>query len=164
MEQDIVLFLIMLALITVFLYQIAANAKRREQSLKKTWKKAWGTASEKEYDHTKYESISHYFQQQLRKGKITEPYVDDITGMIWIWMRSIRQWITRLPRWSRVSVYLLRTPAFSEEKLRERDRLMEFFETRETERLRLQYLFYEIGGMPKYSVSDYIEPAGGYQA
>ena len=34
---------------------------------------------------------------------------------------------------------------------------MEFFTKNEEERLRLQYLFYEIGGMPKYSVSDYID-------
>ena len=61
------------------MYQISANAKKRERYLKNTWKEAWGTASKKEYDRTKYESISHYFQQQLRKGKITEPYVDDIT-------------------------------------------------------------------------------------
>ena len=41
---------------------------------------------------------------------------------------------------------------------------MEFFTKNEEERIRLQYLFYEIGGMPKYSVSDYIEPSGGCQA
>ncbi len=75
MGQDILLLLIIFVLIIVFLYQIAANAKRRERYLKNTWKEAWGTASEKEYDRTKYESISHYFQQLLRKGIITEPYV-----------------------------------------------------------------------------------------
>ena len=79
MGQDVLLLLIILALIAVFFYQIAANAKRREQYLKKTWKEAWGTASEKEYDSTKYESISCYFQQQIAKGRIKEPYLDDIT-------------------------------------------------------------------------------------
>ncbi len=50
--------------------------------------------------------------------------------------------------------YLLRTPVLSEEKLKERHRLMEFFTINEEERLRQQFLIYEIGGMPKYSVSD----------
>ena len=62
-------------------------------------KSVGNSLGEKDSDDTKYESISHYFQQQLRKGKITEPYVDDITWNDLDWMRSIRQWITRLPRW-----------------------------------------------------------------
>lgn len=158
MGQDMLLLLIILALIVVFLYQIAVNAKRREQYLKKTWKEAWGTASEKEYDYTKYESISHYFRQQLRKGKITEPYVDDIT-----WNDLDLDAVYQVMDHTTSSVgaeylyYLLRTPVFSAEKLRERERLMEFFAEQEAERLRLQYLFYEIGGMPKYSVSDYMD-------
>ena len=158
MGQDILLLLIIFVLIIVFLYQISANAKKRERYLKNTWKEAWGTASEKEYDRTKYESISHYFQQQLRKGKITEPYVDDIT-----WndldldeVYQVMDHTTSLVG-AEYLYYLLRTPVLSAEKLKERDRLMEFFTKNEEERLRLQYLFYEIGGMPKYSVSDYID-------
>lgn len=158
MGQDILLLLIIFVLIIVFLYQIAANAKKRERYLKNTWKEAWGTASEKEYDRTKYEPISHYFQQQLRKGKITEPYVDDIT-----WNDLDLDEVYQVMDHTTSSVgaeylyYLLRTPVLSEEELKERDRLMEFFTKNEEERLRLQYLFYEIGGMPKYSVSDYID-------
>ena len=151
MGQDILLLLIIFVLIIVFLYQISANAKKRERYLKNTWKEAWGTASEKEYDRTKYESISHYFQQQLRKGKITEPYVDDIT-----WNDLDLDEVYQVMDHTTSSVgaeylyYLLRTPVLSAEKLKERDRLMEFFTKNEEERLRLQYLFYEIGGMPKY--------------
>ena len=102
-------------------------------------------ASEKEYDRTKYESISHYFQQQLRKGKITEPYVDDIT-----WNDLDLDEVYQVMDHTTSSVgaeylyYLLRTPVLSAEKLKERDRLMEFFTKNEEERLRLQYLFYEI--------------------
>lgn len=158
MGQDVLLLLIILALIAVFFYQIAANAKRREQYLKRTWKEAWGTASEKEYDSTKYESISCYFQQQLAKGRIKDPYLDDIT---WndLDLDTVYQVMdhTTSAVGAEYLYYLLRTPALSGEKLKERDRLMRFFTENEEQRLRLQYLFYEIGGMPKYSISDYID-------
>ena len=118
MGQDILLLLIIFVLIVVFCIRFG-KCKKRERYLKNTWKEAWGTASEKEYDRTKYESISHYFQQQLRKGKITEPYVDDIT-----WndldldeVYQVMDHTTSLVG-AEYLYYLLRTPVLSAENCR----------------------------------------------
>ena len=69
MGQDILLLLIIFVLIIVFLYQISANAKKRERYLKNTWKEAWGTASEKEYDRTKYESFLIIFSSSCERER-----------------------------------------------------------------------------------------------
>ncbi|MCI7812128.1 MAG: hypothetical protein SO016_05345 [Lachnospiraceae bacterium] len=131
------------------IYQTYKNRKLRKTLIHRNF----GKLPERDYDLTEYENISHYFWQ---KGDMDHA-IDDIT---WndLDMDSVFRMMNHT--WSAIgesSLYnLLRRPEFSEEKLDERERLIQYFSTHEKEREQFLELCAEIGKTGRYSVFDYI--------
>lgn len=130
-------------------YQNYKNQKLRKLRIRRSF----GTVPDREYDLTEYESISHYFRQ---KGEM-DHVIDDITwndlDMDSIFMLMNHTWSTV----GESSLYnLLRRPEFSKEKLKEREELIQYFQTHEKEREKFLELCAEIGKTGQYSIFDYI--------
>ena len=157
MEMWIVI--IFAALIFLFLiFQFSYDNKMRRRRWKERFQNEWGTVPEREYDYAELEKISRYFEYQLKKGKITEPYIDDIT-----WNDLDMDRIFAYANHAKSSpgeeylYYLLRTPVSDQTVLDERERLIRFFQTHEKERLELELCFAEIGRTRKFAISDYVD-------
>lgn len=157
MSQDILTIIIIFAIFAAI--GIFGHVSKRNQKgiIKLRIEKEWGKFSEREYEEKEFESISHYFQNQLANGKIDGPYIDDIT-----WNDLDMDSIFCVMNQSLSSAgdeylyYTLRTPQFREEILEERERLIRFFSKDKEARIKLQMHFQEIGRTKKISISDYL--------
>lgn len=139
----------------VHMYVGGKKAKRvwREKSLKE-----WGEIPQREYDEEELEKISRYFEYQLKKGKIRKPHIDDIT---WndLDMDNVFAYAnnTKCSAGEEYLYYLLRTPVTEQKTLDERERLIHFFATHESERVELEVCFQQIGKTRRFSINDYID-------
>lgn len=128
-----------------------------ENRLKKLWiaqlKQNWGAVPEEEYTSEKFESLRTYYNY-IKDDKLD---VDDIT-----WNDLDLDEIFMLINNTESSIgeeylyALLRKPCFSEEELRERDRLMKFFDANEDNRIQLQMKLFSVGKMSGISFYDYV--------
>lgn len=128
-----------------------------ENRLKKLWtqqlKRAWGAVPEEDYTSEKFESLRTYYNY-IKDDKRD---VDDIT-----WNDLDLDDIFMLINNTQSSIgeeylyALLRKPCFSEEELRERDRLMKFFDMNENKRIQLQMKLFSVGKMRGISFYDYV--------
>jgi len=140
-------------LLLFVIYCIYHNRKRKKKILAKV-RKNWGQRPEREYLTEEFEALTHYFKRNRDRK---ESVIDDIT-----WNDLEMDTIFMLINQTHSSIgeaYLysmLRTPEFSEEKLKERDRLVEFFATHERERERLAVLLEDIGRTGRYSIFDHV--------
>ena len=133
-----------------------------EKKARRVWRekflKEWGKIPQREYDDEELEKISRYFEYQLRKGKIKKPYIDDIT---WndLDMDNVFAYVnnTKCSAGEEYLYYLFRTPATEQKTLDERERLMHFFATHESERVELEVCFRQIGKTRRFSINDYID-------
>lgn len=144
-----IVLLCFVAFVAMALYQNHKNQKLRKICIQR----GFGKLPEREYNLDEYECISHYFRQRKKQGYV----IDDIT---WNDLDMDSIFIMMNHTWSAIgesSLYdLLRRPEFSEEILGERERLIQFFQTHETEREKFLELCAEIGKTNQYSIFDYI--------
>ena len=144
-----IVLLCFVAFVAMALYQNHKNQKLRKICIQR----GFGKLPEREYNLDEYECISHYFRQRKKQGYV----IDDIT---WNDLDMDSVFIMMNHTWSAIgesSLYdLLRRPEFSEEILGERERLIQFFQTHETEREKFLELCAEIGKTNQYSIFDYI--------
>lgn len=116
-------------------------------------KRNWGDVPNEEYSHEKYESIQFYY----RKHADPEMDVDDITwndlsmDQIYMLMNNTCSAIGEEYLYA-----LLRHPEIDEDVLKERNRLIEFFEKNPEERLNLQAALSRLGKMKRISVYEYM--------
>lgn len=157
MELWVVLFVVFGAFF-LLIVQFSYSNRMRKGRWRERFQREWGTIPDREYDYTELDKISRYFYYNLKKGRIPEPYIDDIT---WndLDMDSIYAYVnhTRSSPGEEYLYYLLRTPVTEQGKLDERERLMKFFQTHEKERLDLELCFAEIGCTRKFAISDYVD-------
>jgi len=116
-------------------------------------KQEWGKVPEQEFTYEKFESIRTFYDS-IKDEKLD---VDDITwndldlDEIFLLMNNTQTSIGEEYLYA-----LLRKPCFSEDELKERSRLMKYFDEHEEMRIRLQTKLYPIGKISTISVFDYI--------
>lgn len=113
----------------------------------------WGNVPDREYTTEELDSISHY----SKKAGKDRFYVDDITwndlqlDQIFMLMNG-----TISSCGEDVLYSMLRNPEFDSERLTERNRVIEFFRTHETERIQVQQELQKAKKIANVSVSDYL--------
>ena len=145
---------IIVAVIVVFVIWAVRSEKNRKRRLLERLKKEFGEVPTREYEYEHFQSIPHYFERH--KGD--DFYVDDIT---WndLDMDRVFQLLNNTQS-SAGEEYLyntLRTPSFSEDELKERERLANLMDENEELRLYLQQTFHRMGYTKRISLSDYID-------
>lgn len=128
-----VLLICLLAAALVIWWQNRSNRTFVRNRLKSTW----GKIPDREYTYEELHHISQFFRQREKQGF----FIDDIT---WNDLDMDRVFILLNQNASGVGadgLYdLLRKPVFDQEKLSERNRLMEYFRTHQAEREQVQLL------------------------
>lgn len=142
----------------LLILQFGYSERARRQRWMEQYKRDWGSVPDRQYDEAELDKISRYFYYNLKKGKVQEPYIDDIT---WndLDMDSIYAYVNHAKSspGEEYLYYLLRTPATEQGVLDERERLMQFFQTHEKERLQVELCMGEIGKTRKFAISDYVD-------
>lgn len=142
MNQYITAILCMAGFFLIFiLLIIRENYKRKKMILKKI-RRLYGNVPEREYETGDIERISRYFRRKC-DGKFV---IDDITwndlDMDRVYM-MVNQTVSSPGE--DVLYSMMRTPLFSEEDLKERDALIEFFAGHEQEREKMQLMLSKVG-------------------
>ena len=144
-------------LILFFAYQSAMYKKRNREKLEKKIKNSWGNIPDREYSSTEYERIRKYYD-----AIGAEKNVDDITwndmGMDNIFI-SINNTLSSI---GEENLYnRLRTMDYSDEELKEFDRVVSFFENNPDKAMELQKYFAGIGRTKSISVYEFIHNLTG---
>ena len=146
------------ALIVFGIVHMYVGGKKAKRVWREKFLKEWGKIPQREYDEEELEKISRYFEYQLKKGKIRKPHIDDIT---WndLDMDNVFAYAnnTKCSAGEEYLYYLLRTPVTEQKTLDERERLIHFFATHESERVELEVCFQQIGKTRRFSINDYID-------
>ncbi len=142
------------AILVILVVQFARNQKMNKENFLRRAREAFGAVPDREYEVDELERVSHYFKNYKEKSEF---YLDDLTwndlGMEDIFL-LINQTYSSIGE--DYLYWLLRTPVSDEKVLREREALICYFQTHEPERLRLQYVYQQLGRMRKHSISDYL--------
>lgn len=148
-EYIIIIFILLIVLIIKSHIDQKNNEKRIIQKLKDDW----GKLPEEEFTQEKFNSITHYYKSHLEKSLD----IDDIT---WndINMDDIFMLInnTQSAIGEEYLYYILRKPCFDDKKLKERERLIQFFLENEEKRIEIQRAFKHMGKLINISISEYI--------
>lgn len=126
--------------VTVAIFIVLQNRGNKKLLLDRI-KNSWGKIPQKEYTYEELEHIAQFFRQREKE----EFSIDDITwndldmNRIFILMNQCTS-----PVGAERLYELLRRPVFEAEELKERQRLMEFFRTHETERHLVQTILSNI--------------------
>lgn len=167
--EGITMTLMCIVILGVLIWIAIQNHRGKKRYLIDRIRKDWGAVPEREYTYEELASIAKYGE---RIGKDAF-YLDDTT-----WNDLDMQSIFMLMNHTMSSCgedYLyamLHMPMVSEDTLRERERLIEFFRTHEKERTEVQLCLARIGKMKDISMTDYIyrmenverRPVGKYVA
>lgn len=147
------LLMLFCGLVFMVMFQFAQNQRKNKEDFIRRARKSFGKVPEREYAVEELERISHYYKNYRNRAAF---YLDDLTwndlGMEDIFL-LINQTCSSVGE--DYLYWLLRTPIEDEEELKERDSLIRWFQTHEEERLKLQYVYHQLGRMRKHSVSDY---------
>ncbi|NCC42736.1 MAG: DNA mismatch repair protein MutS [Clostridia bacterium] len=113
----------------------------------------WGSVAEREYTSEELNSISRY----ARKNQNGRFMIDDITWNDLNMDQIFMVMNTTVSSCGEDVLYkMLRIPEFDKNVLGERNRLIEYFRTHETERIQIQMLVKEVRKMSDMSMADYI--------
>ncbi len=146
------LLIIVAVMAAIVIWSMISN-RNNLKLLKLRLKREWGDTPTEEYSSEKLEFLKSYYNSV----KDENLDVDDITWNdldmddIFMEMNNTQSSIGEEYLFS-----LLRKPCFSEEELRERNRLMKFFTDKEPERIELQAKLHNMGKLRNISVFEYI--------
>lgn len=116
---------------------------------------SYGKLKKVEFTYEEYESISHFFRNTVKNDQF---YVDDITwndidmDRIFLMINNTNSSVGRDTLYK-----ILRTPVADESILKERDRLIRYFDAHPDERTKIMQSFANIGYSKKISISDYMD-------
>lgn len=134
---------------------VAIDSKRKHAAkIEKMLKNSWGKPSKRKYSEDQYENIAHYFEDCADKGGFV---IDDIT-----WNDLNMDSIFKMMNITNSSVgqeYLykmLRMPCNDNKQLEELDKLADFFDSHEKERMNVQRAYVKLGFAKHIAISDYI--------
>ena len=146
------IFYTLVIVLAVFIISII-NENKQKKLIIKQLEDQWGEYAENEYSSEKMNSIKFYYLS--KKDNYSD--VDDITwndlDMDEIYSRINN---TQSALGEEYLYALLRNPCFSKEKLSERNRLIEYFQSHEKERRQIQIKLYNVGKLRKISAFEYI--------
>ncbi len=141
-------------IVLLFILLIFWDNRKRKKLVKRKIKRIYGTVPDREYDAGDIEKISRYFR---RKSQGKEFVIDDITWNDLDMDRIYMQINQTMSSPGEDYLYaMLRMPLFRKEEIRERDELIEFFQTHEKERIQLQLMLSEVGKTRLGSLSETI--------
>lgn len=151
MHPYLVVVLCAAAVVGCFILEIVREQRRSKKMLLQKVRRIYGKVPEREYETGDLEKISHYFR---RKGG-DRFVIDDITwndlDMDRIY-RMVNQ--TMSSPGEDVLYAMMRTPLFTQEELKEREELVDFFASHEKEREELQWYLAQVGKNRYGSLSD----------
>ena len=143
-----------IAIVLFLVVQFYTTQKNQRARFMARITREWGKVPEREYSYEEFESITHYYRNKLKEG---DRHIDDITwndlDMDQVFMQMNN---THSSAGEEYLYYMLRTPVFSTEVLKERERLISYFQKNDKERKALQMVFGQIGRSKGLSASDYI--------
>ncbi len=141
-----------LVIITVIGMIMARNARKNQYyKLLATF----GQLKKIEFEYTEYESISHFYKNTLKDG---ENHIDDTTwndldmDKVFMMINNTNSSVGRDYLYK-----LLRMPVSDKTVLKERDRLIEFFDSNDDARTRIMQDMSMIGFTKKLSISDHMQ-------
>lgn len=149
--EIIVLVLAAVAIIAVVGILISRSARKNQFYRLMA---SFGQLKKSEFTYEEYESISHFFRNTLKKDEF---YIDDITwndldmDKIFLMLNNTNSAVGRDTLYK-----ILRKPVADLSELKERDRLIEYFDRHDTERTKIMQSFCRIGFPRKISISDYM--------
>ena len=153
MEDIAVLAAIGILILAFVLLAVRENARQRK-NFQAAIRRLWGQPPEGEWSADDLESISHYTAKRSG-GRFL---IDDITWNDLDLDGIFLQINSTVSSCGEDYLYsLLRLPEFDEAVLKDRDRLITFFETHVKEREQVQMLLRLIGKRKRYSVSEYLD-------
>ena len=151
-ESMIMLVTFAAVLIIAAVVMIRDKKRQREWFLAKVHR-MWGSVADREYTTEELDSISHY----AKKHQNERFMVDDITWNDLNMDQIFMVMNTTVSSCGEDVLYrMLRLPEFDEDVLMERNRLIEYFRTHETERIQVQTQVKEVRKISALSLSDYI--------
>lgn len=155
MSTPLQITLIIIAVIAaiVIIAAIVAKSARQNQYLKIS--ASYGKLRKYEFTYEEYESISHYFKNTLKEGEL---HIDDITwndldmDKIFMMINNTNSSVGRDYLYK-----LLRVPVTNETELKERERLIQYFEEHKHERVVIEQGYDNMGFTRKISISDHVD-------
>lgn len=152
------IYLIGCAVVFGFLVvQFYITKQNQKKSFLAKIRRDWGQVSDREYSDAEFESITHYYRNNIENSEDFDNRVDDITwndlDMDEIFMQMNNTYSSAGEEYL---YYVLRTPKTSEEELLKREELITFFANNKEARENLQMVYGEIGRKRGISVSNYI--------
>lgn len=149
--MEIIFYILLIMLVLVIMSII--NEKVQLKKLKQRLKKEWGQIPEEKYTYEKLESLKTFYNN-IKDEKLD---IDDITwndlDMDELYMQMNN---TRSSMGEEYLYAMLRKPCYSSEELLERDRLMQFFQEKEAERIELQVQLHQVGKSTRISVFEFM--------
>lgn len=145
--------LIILSVILALIILSMRNENKYLKRLKVRLKQEWGEVPEEEYTSEKMESLKAYYMSK----KDPNLDIDEITwndidmDEIFMLMNNTQSSVGEEYLYS-----MLRKPSFSNDQLKERNRLMQYFSSHEEKRITLQTKLRQIGKITRISVYEYI--------
>ena len=137
--------------VLLFALLIFRENRKQKRNIERKVRRIYGNVPEQEYETGDIERISHYFRRREKEGFV----IDDITwndlDMDRVYM-LVNQTVSSPGE--DVLYDMMRRPVFSEEEMKRRDRLVEFFATHEKERVEMQLCLFRVGKTRLGSLSD----------
>lgn len=146
------------AAFVIFAYTAITSKKNAVARMKRKIREQWGKYSEREYDQKEYDKICYYYLKKAGRLNDDSSIIDDITwndlDMDSIFMAMNTTWSSAGEEY----LYkMLRMPEQSEEKLKENDRLVNFFRDNEEVRNKIQEIFYSMGRTKSISLMEFVD-------
>ena len=151
MNPNIIAVLCAAGFVLLFALLILRENRKQKRNIERKVRRIYGNVPEQEYETGDIERISHYFRRREKEGFT----IDDITwndlDMDRVYM-LVNQTVSSPGE--DVLYDMMRRPVFSEEELRRRDNLIEFFASHEKERVEMQLCLFRVGKTRLGSLSD----------
>lgn len=148
---------IVLAALAVFAYTAIKSKKSAILRMQNRIKEQWGNFSEREYDYKEYEKIADYFKKAITSLEDKSCIIDDIT---WNDLDMDTMFMAMNTTYSSAGeecLYkILRIVENDENKLKERDRLAEYFTSHKKETEKLQEIYYSLGRTKNISLTEFM--------
>lgn len=155
LSNNIVLILcIVAAILSMSLYSVISNIKN-SRKIKERLEKEWGNKLDRKYTSEDISYISKFFHNKKCEDK-DKFFIDEIT---WndLEMDEIFKYINSTDSTPGEECFyaMLREPIYDEMKLKNRNKLIEFFQNNEEERKKIQYRLAKLGKRRGSDISSY---------
>lgn len=157
MEYIIFCIAVGIVMLILFISGIIDNRKKKRLFIAKL-KSQYGTFDQKKYKPEQYNSIARYFRTHRNKsdteGRVS---IDDIT---WNDLEIDRLFkmmnITYSSAGEEYLYYVLRTPMHNLQDLQELEKIVQYFDAHEEDRITFQLICKKLGKTGNYSIFDYL--------